>query len=150
MAPSSPKPADFTSLPILDYSLACSPETRPQFVLQLRHALVNVGFFYLENHPVPPALLASVAENYVPRLFALPQHEKEKIDMANSEGFLGYSKVGKKVNHDKYEWREQFDFASPPVYSWKEGETPKESEYLRYLGASKVGLPLLYIYLTSH
>ena len=132
-------PTDFTRVPILDYSLSCSPDTRPQFILQLRDALINVGFFYLTNHSIPPDLVASLRD-YVPRLFAIPQHEKDKIDMANSECFLGYLREGKEITHDRLDWREQFDFASPPFYQWKEGETPKEYEYLRYLGESQVGL----------
>jgi len=140
---------DFTSLPILDYSLACSPETRPQFILQLRHALINVGFFYLKNHPIPPALFDSLTKDYVPRLFAVPQHEKDKIDMTKSECFLGYLRVGKEITHDKYDWREQFDFASPPVHNYTEGVSPKEYEYMRYLGASQVSLPLPHFLSTS-
>jgi len=139
---SPPEPgADFTSLPILDYSLLSSPETRQEFILQLRDAVINVGFFYLSNPPIPPALLASLID-YIPRLFALPQEEKDKIALENTPYFLGYSRLGKEMTHGEVDWREQFDFASPRECIWKEGETPKEYEYLKYLGPSQVCLPL--------
>ena len=135
--------ANFSSVPILDYSLLSSPTTRPQFILQLRHALINVGFLYLSNHPVPAETINSLT-SYIPRLFALPQHEKDKIAMANSPQFLGYSKLGDELTKGKVDWREQFDFATPHVCRWKEGVTPKEEGYLRLWGPSQVFQPLLF------
>lgn len=39
----------FTSLPILDLSLADDPATKPAFLADLRHALMEVGFLYIKN-----------------------------------------------------------------------------------------------------
>ena len=39
----------FTSIPILDLSLVNDPATKPQFLADLRHALMEVGFLYLMN-----------------------------------------------------------------------------------------------------
>lgn len=39
----------FTSIPILDLELAQDPATKPEFLDQLRHALMEVGFLYLKN-----------------------------------------------------------------------------------------------------
>jgi isopenicillin N synthase-like dioxygenase len=131
--------ANFSSVPILDYSLIDSPATKPQFILQLRHALINVGFLYLNNHGVESHIIDSL-KAYIPQLFALPQDEKDRIGMANSEHFLGYSSLGKELTKGKVDRREQFDFATPHVSRWREGESPKELEYLRLWGPCQVGL----------
>lgn len=129
---------NFVSVPILDYSLINSPATKPQFILQLRHALINVGFLYLANHGVDTHIIDTL-KSYIPELFALPQDEKDKIGMANSEHFLGYSRIGKELTKGKVDQREQFDFATPHVCRWREGETPNELEYLRLWGPCQVG-----------
>ncbi|PPQ97239.1 hypothetical protein CVT26_000765 [Gymnopilus dilepis] len=113
--------ADFSSVPILDYSLVATPEGKAQFLEQLRHALVNVGFLYLANHPVPQADVDALI-GYIPKLFALPQEAKEKIRMANSEHFLGYSRLGAELTKGAVDQREQFDFATKHVSRWKEGD----------------------------
>lgn len=125
--------ANFSSIPVLDYSLLSSPGTRPQFIAQLRHALVNVGFLYLSNPPVSPDDIASVID-YIPRLFALPQEEKDKIRMANSQHFLGYSRLGAELTRGEVDIREQFDFATPHVSRWKAGDP----DHYRLWGPSQV------------
>ena len=111
----------FTSIPILDFSLTKSPKTRDTFLSQLRHALINVGFLYLSNHTVSASVIDSLLE-YIPKLFALPQQAKDNIAMANSEHFLGYSRLGKELTKGKIDQREQFDFATRHVSRWKEGD----------------------------
>lgn len=115
----SAQPSDFSAVPVLDYSLSLSPETKPQFIAQLRHALINVGFLYLANHPVTstPELLS-----YVPKLFDLDQAEKDRIAMANSQHFLGYSKLGNELTKGRVDYREQYDFATKHVCRWKQGD----------------------------
>ena len=39
----------FTSIPVLDLSLADDRATKPAFLADLRHALLEVGFLYLKN-----------------------------------------------------------------------------------------------------
>ena len=73
---------NFSSIPILDYTLL-STDRRSEFVLQLRHALINVGFLYLSNPPVDKQVIDSLLE-YVPKLFGLSQQEKDAIRMENS------------------------------------------------------------------
>jgi len=114
---SSPN-TSFTSVPVLDFSLTKSPKTRDTFLLQLRHALVNVGFLYLSNHTVSSDSLIE----YIPKLFALSQKAKDDIAMANSEHFLGYSRLGKELTKGKVDLREQFDFATRHICRWKEGD----------------------------
>jgi isopenicillin N synthase-like dioxygenase len=128
-----PSTTDFSSVPVLDYSLVCSPETRQRFIDQLRHALINVGFLYLSNHSVPNHLVDSLID-YIPGLFALPQEEKDKIKMANSEHFLGYSKLGAELTKGAVDYREQFDFATKHECRWKVGDP----DYYRIWGPCQV------------
>lgn len=52
--PSTEAAMDFTTVPVLDLSLAGSlTRTEPQFLPELRNALVQMGFFYLKNHSNP-------------------------------------------------------------------------------------------------
>jgi isopenicillin N synthase-like dioxygenase len=122
--------ANFTSVPILDYSLLSSPSTKPQFISQLRSALINVGFLYLSHPPVDPSGLIS----YIPRLFALPQDVKDSLRMANSPHFLGYSRFGAELTKGETDLREQWDIATQHDTRWKEGEPI----YYRLWGASQV------------
>lgn len=39
----------FKSIPVLDLSLADDPATKPAFLAELRHALMEVGFLYIKN-----------------------------------------------------------------------------------------------------
>ncbi|KAI0064576.1 Clavaminate synthase-like protein [Artomyces pyxidatus] len=124
--------ANFTSVPILDYTLLSSPETRPTFIAQLRHALVNVGFLYLANPPIPADEIAAVVA-FLPRVFALPQAQKDAIRMARSPHFLGYSRLGVEMTKGAADQREQFDFATPLENDW----APGQPEYLRLWGPSQ-------------
>ena len=128
-----PTATDFSSVPILDYSLLNSPLDRTSFISQLRHALVNVGFLYLSNHPVSQANI-DLLISYIPKLFALPQEAKEKIRMIHSQHFLGYSRLGAELTKGAVDQREQFDFATKHACQWKEGDP----EYLRIWGPSQV------------
>jgi hypothetical protein len=75
--------ANFSSVPILDYSLIDSPTTRPQFILQLQHSLINVGFLYLKNHRVDNHIILSHLV-HPPTLRSSPGRERQ-----NSDGELG-------------------------------------------------------------
>jgi len=65
----------FSTVPILDLSLAKDPHTKPQFLSQLRHALIEVGFLYLKNYGIPEDLTAAVMKEGV-AFFDLPMEEK--------------------------------------------------------------------------
>ncbi|KAJ4474867.1 hypothetical protein J3R30DRAFT_3406058 [Lentinula aciculospora] len=114
---------NFSSIPLLDYSLALSSCTKAEFIRELRHALISVGFLYLSNtDTVVDHQLIENLKNYIPKLFALPQKEKDKIRMANSPHFLGYSKLGAELTKGKTDYREQFDIATDHVSRWKHGD----------------------------
>jgi isopenicillin N synthase-like dioxygenase len=65
----------FESIPILDLSEAQDPATKPQFLDQLRHALLEVGFLYLKNIGIPEELTQNVIKEGV-AFFDLPLEEK--------------------------------------------------------------------------
>jgi len=124
---------NFTSIPILNYTLLSSPNTRATFIEQLRHALIDIGFLYLEHPPVSDALIDQVIA-YLPRVFELPQERKDALRMANSPHFLGYSRLGVERTKGAADQREQIDIATPFECVWKEGDP----EYLRLWGPSQV------------
>lgn len=124
---------NFSRIPILDFALVNDQTHKPEFIDQLRHALINVGFLYLKNHTVPQQVVDDLI-GYIPRLFDLPQEAKDKIRMANSPHFLGYSKLGVEFTKGKTDFREQFDVATPHETQWR----PGAPEYLRLWGPSQV------------
>ncbi|KAF7715955.1 Uncharacterized protein PECH_004622 [Penicillium ucsense] len=101
----------FTRIPILDYKQATQPESRSAFLEQLQNAVVNVGFFYLQNTGVPDELYQQLFEQSS-ALFNLPLEKKLEIEMVNSKHFLGYSRLGQEITALKNDYREQFDFAT--------------------------------------
>ncbi len=65
----------FTSIPVLDVSRARNPETKTAFLSELRHALIEVGFFYIKNVGIPDALFQKVIEQGR-AFFDIPLEEK--------------------------------------------------------------------------
>lgn len=132
---------NFSKIPQLDYSLALASETKSQFILELRHALIHVGFLYLSNtSSVVDEELVEKLKSYIPKLFSLPQEEKEKIRMANSPHFLGYSRLGAELTKGKTDYREQFDIGTEHASRWK----PGDPDYWNVWGPSQVRLqPLI-------
>lgn len=89
----SPPPSTFSTLPILPLSHALDPSTKHQFLADLRHALLNVGFLYLSETGLPPQLVQDVIAECRCFFEKLPQAEKEAIEMKNQKSFLGWSRV---------------------------------------------------------
>jgi len=129
--------ANFSIVPVLDFALTVDPAHKPEFIDQLRHALINVGFLYLKHHTVPQNVIDDLIE-YIPRLFDLPQDEKNKIPLVNSPHFLGYSKLGTEFTKGEVDYKEQFDFATPHETQWR----PGAPEYARLWGPCQVCNPL--------
>jgi isopenicillin N synthase-like dioxygenase len=67
--------SSFSSIPILDLSLARSPDTKSAFLDELRYALMEVGFLYLKNVGIPDELTEKVKEEGK-AFFNLPAEEK--------------------------------------------------------------------------
>lgn len=129
---------NFSSIPILDYALLSndvSPTSKQTFLNELRNALINVGFLYLKNHPVPQDVIDKLIK-YIPQLFNLPQEAKDKSRMANSEHFLGYSRLGTELTKGQVDQREQWDFGTKHKCRWQKGDP----DYYRLWGESQVCL----------
>jgi isopenicillin N synthase-like dioxygenase len=71
----------FSSIPILDLSLAKDPSTKAQFLDELRHALLEVGFLYLKNVGIPEELTQGVIREGI-EFFNLPTEEKFVLPVA--------------------------------------------------------------------
>ncbi|KAK9325422.1 hypothetical protein V1517DRAFT_254241 [Lipomyces orientalis] len=125
----------FTEIPILDLSQSHNPETKPQFLTSLRHALLEVGFLYIKNYGIPDSLTQEVIRQSR-RLFDLPDEDKLRIEMKNSPHFLGYSRLANEITKDRIDWREQIDLATElpvpgkdePRYRWLRGPNQWPSE----------------------
>ncbi|KAI1762335.1 Clavaminate synthase-like protein [Hypoxylon sp. FL1150] len=101
----------FTSVPILDLALAKDPQTKPQFLADLRHALMEVGFLYLKNVGIPAELWDQVISEGK-AFFDIPKEEKLKIEMKNAPSFLGYSQLSAEITAGKLDHREQIDLST--------------------------------------
>lgn len=113
-------PKNFTEIPRIDLSLANDPQTEPLLLSQLRHALLHVGFLYIENHGVPEPVIDGVIQA-LPTLFSLPQDAKDEVALSNSPHFLGYSADGSETTAGRPDRREQFEFANELPATWAEG-----------------------------
>ncbi|KAH0363073.1 Clavaminate synthase-like protein, partial [Aureobasidium melanogenum] len=101
----------FTTVPVLDLAKARSPDTKPQLLEELRHALMEVGFLYIKNTAIPNELLEQVKRAGT-AIFDIPEEEKLKIEMKNAPSFLGYSRLAAEITAGKIDQREQFDFST--------------------------------------
>ncbi|OAA44506.1 oxidoreductase [Beauveria brongniartii RCEF 3172] len=101
----------FTSIPILDLAEAKDPATKPEFLRQLRHALMEVGFLYLKNVGIPDSLFQQVIEQGK-AFFDIPEEEKLKIEMKNAPSFLGYSRLSAEITAGQVDHREQIDLST--------------------------------------
>ncbi|KAI0849529.1 Clavaminate synthase-like protein [Daldinia vernicosa] len=101
----------FTSIPILDLALSRDAQTKPQFLADLRHALMEVGFLYLKNVGIPNELWQQVISEGK-AFFDIPKEEKLKIEMKNAPSFLGYSQLSAEITAGKIDHREQIDLST--------------------------------------
>jgi isopenicillin N synthase-like dioxygenase len=125
---------NFLSVSVVDYALATDPATKPRFLADLQNALVNVGFLYLKNPPIAKEDMEKIVE-YIPKLFDISPAAKQNIKLANSPNFLGYTGLGNELTKGKVDQREQFEFGTEYVNTWK----PGDPEYLKMWGPAQVG-----------
>ncbi|KAF3985406.1 hypothetical protein FT663_05106 [Candidozyma haemuli var. vulneris] len=113
----------FQSIQVLDLEKAFDPETKTQFLAELRNSLINVGFLLLVNYekygPSRQDFL-DIKEQSI-KFFELPDAVKQKCEMINSPHFLGYTRLANEITASHTDWREQIDLATelPPP---KEGD----------------------------
>ena len=73
---------------MLDLSESRNDSTKPQFLDKLRHALLEVGFFYISETGIPNELIQEVISQGK-TFFDLPEEKKLEIQMKNCPSFLG-------------------------------------------------------------
>jgi len=105
------------SIPLLDLSLATS-ENRSILLDQLRNALYNVGFLYIENHGVAQSTISALTD-LLPSLFDLPLDSRASLSKSNSPHFLGYSGFAEEATLGEKDLREQFDYATELPVVWQ-------------------------------
>ncbi|KAJ2710350.1 hypothetical protein H4R19_003790, partial [Coemansia spiralis] len=113
----------FTAIPVLDLRVAWTD--REQFLADLRHALIHVGFFYVRGHAISTEFLAELKRQTV-AFFDLPAGEKLLADKIHSPTFLGYSVLGNEITKGQRDNREQFDFANEVPSTWHFGRPEQE------------------------
>lgn len=111
----------FTSIPRIDLSVS----DEPSLLANLRHALINVGFLYVENHGVPSSVVSEM-QKALPILFALNPDSKAEVALSNSPHFLGYSAEGSETTGGQVDKREQFEFANDLTSIWQPGRPLSE------------------------
>ena len=122
----------FESIPVLDLSLADDPATKPAFLADLRHAIIDIGFLYIKNFGIDQASLDNVCA-VGKDFFNLPTDEKLRIEMKNGRHFLGYSRLGNEITARQTDFREQIDIGTElptptekdPRYRWLYGNVMK-------------------------
>lgn len=120
--------SSFSSIPILDLSLADDPAAKPAFLGDLRHAIIDVGFLYIKNFGLAEEFLDRVCD-VGKQFFELPMEEKLRIEMKNAPHFLGYSRLGNEITARNVDFREQVDIGTElptpskedPRYRWLYG-----------------------------
>lgn len=100
-----------TTLPILSLAHYHQPSERAEFLLQLRHAARDVGFFYLTDHGINDALQQSL-QSESRRFFALSDEQKQQVAMIHSPHFRGYNRSAAELTRGQPDWREQFDIGA--------------------------------------
>lgn len=104
----------FQEIPILDLQEAFDETTKPQFLVKLRDAVINVGFLLLKNYEsLGPTKeeLEDIKEQAI-EFFALPEQVKQRVEMINSPHFLGYTRLANEITASHTDWREQIDLAT--------------------------------------
>jgi len=100
-------------LPVIDLSLADAddPATRDAFHRNLARIAREIGFFHLVGHGIIPQEIRAIREQAY-AFFALPQAEKDRIDMQWSRHFRGYTAVGVERTRLRPDHREQIDIGA--------------------------------------
>jgi isopenicillin N synthase-like dioxygenase len=112
------------TLPVLNLErFEHGPEERVKFLADLRVAARDVGFFYITGHGIDPAFLRLVMD-VSRRFFALPDEQKQALDMVNSPHFRGYNRVAAEITRGRRDWREQIDIGAERTAVTLEADTP--------------------------
>jgi len=121
-------------VPVLDLSrLEQGASEHRTFLLDLRTAARDVGFFYLSGHGIAASEIADVLDASR-RFFALPEADKLAIEMVKSSQFRGYTRAGGELTRAAADWREQLDIGverqpipqGPGIAPWTRLQGPNQ------------------------
>lgn len=121
-------------IPVLDLDrLEQGASELRTFLLDLRTAARDVGFFYLSGHGITQPEIDAVL-GAARRFFALPEADKLDIEMVKSPQFRGYTPAGGELTRGKADWREQLDIGveratipqGPGVPAWTRLQGPNQ------------------------
>ena len=90
------KPAAFVPVIDLAGSYSSDPAERRAVAWEIHKACRDTGFFYVKNHDVPVEATAGQLE-LARAFFALPQEEKDEVDMHLSRYMRGYEGIAGQV-----------------------------------------------------
>ena len=112
-------------LPLLDLTdFHAGGSRREDFLHKLKHAVRDIGFFYLSGHGIPEQQNQHILD-IARQFFALPPESKRKVQMIHSPHFRGYTYAGGELTLGQADWREQFDvMREAPVVPLHYGERP--------------------------
>lgn len=84
----------FTEIPVVDFAAMSGADRAARLRVgeAVRDACTRVGFFYVRNHGVDPALIDSTFKA-AHRFFDLPLERKLAVDIAHSPNLRGYTKL---------------------------------------------------------
>ncbi|WP_027162234.1 isopenicillin N synthase family oxygenase [Mesorhizobium sp. WSM1293] len=121
-------------VPVLDLSrLEQGASEYRTFLLDLRTAARDVGFFYLSGHGISAPEIDDVLDASR-RFFALPEADKLAIEMVKSQQFRGYTRAGGELTKGAADWREQLDIGverqpiaqGPGIAPWTRLQGPNQ------------------------
>ncbi|MBZ9775557.1 isopenicillin N synthase family dioxygenase [Mesorhizobium sp. CO1-1-8] len=121
-------------VPVLDLSrLEQGASEHRTFLLDLRTAARDVGFFYLSGHGISALEIDDVLDASR-RFFALPEADKLAIEMVKSQQFRGYTRAGGELTKGAADWREQLDIGverqpiaqGPGIAPWTRLQGPNQ------------------------
>ncbi|RWC48689.1 MAG: isopenicillin N synthase family oxygenase [Mesorhizobium sp.] len=121
-------------VPVLDLSrLEQGASEYRTFLLDLRTAARDVGFFYLSGHGISATEIDEVLDASR-RFFALPEADKLAIEMVKSQQFRGYTRAGGELTKGAADWREQLDIGverqpipqGPGIAPWTRLQGPNQ------------------------
>ncbi|KIK56244.1 hypothetical protein GYMLUDRAFT_99260 [Collybiopsis luxurians FD-317 M1] len=108
----------FQSIPIIDLTNYTSRDSAVQraLALEIRHACIDVGFFYVQHHGVSDTLVEEFLEQSK-EFFALPLQDKLKISNKTTPNRMGYSALlsGNNDPNNKGDLQEGFEMVGEPL-----------------------------------
>ncbi|KAJ7162866.1 Clavaminate synthase-like protein [Mycena filopes] len=110
--------APFKAIPVIELSdiSSADPAARRKLVDEIKHACMEVGFFYVKNHGIPEEVFGRTLAA-MRQFFDLPLDAKLEIENTKTLNFKGYSPVlsGNNDPNGAGDLQEGFEFGFEPV-----------------------------------